>query len=192
MTPHSPDIHKVIDAYVALETDVQSTIANLFGNDCALCTSACCTPDICEESCDSAFLRAVRQRHEPEALFCDRFGWLSERGCALRSGRPPVCYGFFCNEIVEALSEHDKRVVRVLGRILSWVGERAIGQQHIVEPTDDAELQKLKSTRVLERIDLGHKALEGVNSDLNGDPVSETQLQAMQQVSNQPSLTRDM
>ncbi len=192
MTEAPPNIHDVIDAYVALELDIQSTIAGLFGQDCAICTSTCCTPDICEESCDSAFLRAVRQRYEPEALFCDRFGWLTERGCALRSGRPPVCYGFFCNEIIATLSEHDKRVIRVLGRILSWVGERAIGPQHIVEPTDDGELSKLKVGRVLERIDQGHEALAGVQNDLGGEPVTENQRDAMQRVSNQPSLTRDM
>lgn len=174
----------VIDAYVALESEVQQAISGLFGEVCALCTSTCCTPDICEESCDSAFLMAVRHRHNPDALFCDRFGWLTERGCALRNGRPPVCYGFFCNEIVDALSEQEKPVVRMLGRMLSWVGERAIGSQHLVEPTAGDALAGLKLNRILERVAVAREAFSGAREALNGDPVSAAAQKAMRQISS--------
>ena len=182
MTDTTITISDAIDTYVVLEADIQETISGLFGSVCALCTSTCCTPDICEESCDSAFLRAIRQRHEPNAMFCERFGWLTERGCALQRGRPPVCYGFFCNEIVEALSEEQRSAVRVLGRLLSWVGERAIGPQHIVEPMDDGALGNVKLSRLLQRIDVAREALGGVKETLNGEHVSEAGRKAMRQV----------
>jgi hypothetical protein len=182
MTDTPITISDAIDTYVALEEDIQAAISGLFGNVCALCTSTCCTPDICEESCDSAFLRAVRQRHEPDAMFCERFGWLTERGCALQHGRPPVCYGFFCNEIVEALSEQQRSVIRILGRLLSWVGERAIGPQHIVEPTNVGALGNVKLSLLLERIDVAREALSGVKAALNGEHVSEVGRKAMRQV----------
>ena len=174
----------VLKAYMALETEVQKTISGLFGNICALCTSTCCTPDICEESCDSAFLRLVRTNNSSDVTFCERFGWLTERGCALQYGRPPVCYGFFCNEILDALSDHDRETIRVLGRLISWVGERAIGSQHLVEPTDDDTLARIKIDHVFTRIAVASEALQGVRAALRHESVSEASRHAMQRILN--------
>ena len=188
---HPPTLPKtVLEAYATFEEDEREVISGLFGDVCALCTSTCCTPDICEESCDSAFLRALRMELAPGTTFCERFGWLTEKGCALQAGRPPVCYGFFCNEIVEALSARDREVLRVLGRLVSWVGERAIGSQHLVEPMDDAALADIKTDRVLSRIEIARSALRGVCDELANQPADDASLAAMQQI--QRSFTRDV
>ena len=168
---------------MGVEVAVRETIAELFGSSCALCTSTCCTPDICEESMDSAFLQAVRSVYEKNAFFCDRYGWLTESGCALRSGRPPVCYGFFCNEITDSLSEQERSIVRVLGRILSWVGERAIGQSHLVEILDIDDLGRMNCERITNRIAVAHLALDGVKRSLSDMPVDGAHSEAMHKVS---------
>ena len=173
----------MLKAYVELEGEVREYISGLFSGTCALCTSTCCTPDICEESLDSAFLKSVRSVYEPDAIFCDRYGWLTERGCALKCGRPPVCYGFFCNEIVDSLSERERDIIRVLGRIISWVGEKAYGGKHIVEIMDSEDLKKLNLERILKRIKVGHTALNGVEISLQNITVEKEQLDAMHQVS---------
>ncbi len=173
----------MLKAYVGLEGDVREYISDLFGSTCALCTSSCCTPDICEESLDSAFLKSVRSVYEPDALFCDSYGWIAERGCVLKCGRPPVCYGFFCNEIVDSLNNQERDVIRVLGRILSWVGEKAHGGKHLVEIMDDEDLKKLNLERILKRIKVAKMALGGVKKSLQDIAVEQEQLDAMHQVS---------
>jgi len=177
------EFNDMLKAYVELEGEVREYISGLFSGTCALCTSTCCTPDICEESLDSAFLKSVRSVYEPDAIFCDRYGWLTERGCALKCGRPPVCYGFFCNEIVDSLSERERDIIRVLGRIISWVGEKAYGGKHIVEIMDSEDLKKLNLERILKRIKVGHTALNGVEISLQNITVEKEQLDAMHQVS---------
>ena len=136
-------------------------IGGFFGHVCAMCTSVCCTPDICEESLDSAFLNRVRSVCGEKSLFCDRFGWLTERGCALACGRPPVCYGFFCNEILDALDSGCREDVRKLGRIISGVGERALGSRHLVE-LDEDDLRRLDWERLGRKIAAGRKMLDEI------------------------------
>jgi len=157
----------VLKEYSILEAEVQKTIKLLFGDMCALCTSTCCTPDICEESLDSAFLRELRSAYQKNTVFCDRYGWLTESGCALKCGRPPVCYGFFCNEIVDSLSDDEQGIVRVLGRIVSGVGEKAAGKRHLVEIMDTADLEQLNCERIIRRIEAARLTLADVRKELN-------------------------
>jgi len=177
------ELSKVIEAYADLERLVRDAISSLYGEVCALCTSSCCTPDICEESLDSAFLRALRESCESKPLFCDRYGWLTERGCGLQIGRPPVCYSFFCDEIRNALDDRERIIIAVLGRSLAWVGERAVGPVHLVEITDDASLSDVNVGRVLKRISIAHDALKGVREVLCNEPVSSSESRlAMQRI----------
>lgn len=175
-------VRDACQAYAALERDVQAVNTAFCGDVCALCTSTCCTPDICEESLQSPFLFQVRTCVDRDAVFNDRFGWLSERGCALCTGRPPVCYGFFCNEIIDALPESRRQIVRVLGRLLSWVGERASGGRHIVEISDAAALAQLNVARFHGRLDVARTALAGVTQWLRGAAVASRERRAMQTI----------
>ncbi len=176
-------LEALLKAYIALETDVQRTMAMLFSDTCAYCTSSCCTPDICEESLESAFLRHVRAKVATEVEFCDRFGWLTEKGCALPAGRPPVCYSYFCNEIVAALGENRDLVVHVLGKILSWVGEQAVGSKHLVELLDDEDINSIRIDHLVRRLEDGKTALLAVRSILGGGSVSNEERESMQRIS---------
>jgi len=173
----------MLRAYTKLEGEVREYISSLFSGTCMLCTSSCCTPDICEESLDSVFLKSVRAVYEPGALFCDSYGWLTERGCALKCGRPPVCYGFFCNEIVNSLSKRDHDAIMVLGRLLSWVGEKAFRGMHLVEIMDENELNSLKTERILKRLSIASLALDGVKNAIQNISVESGQLDAIRQIS---------
>ena len=179
----APTFKSALDGYAELESEIRTMISGLFGEVCALCTSSCCTPDICEESEYSAFLRAVRVAHGKPSAFCDRFGWLTERGCGLTVGRPPVCYGFFCNEILDSMQERERIILRVLGRLLSWVGERAAGTRHLVEFGDDASLSEINASRLIERIGVARTALLGVKSAFNTERLSLEQQDAVRRVS---------
>lgn len=176
------ELRAVLAAYADLEMRVRAMSTECYGEVCALCTSTCCTPDICEESVDSAFLRALRSTYENGALFCDRFGWLTEKGCALGVGRPPVCYRFFCDEIMDSLGDRERRIILVLGRLMVWVGERASGSRHLVEVMDDEGLKAIRADRVIKRIEIAREALAGIESMLGDAPVSAESAQAMQAI----------
>ncbi len=183
MSSKSPVSKEIMNEYSALESDVRVLVSGRLGPVCSLCTSCCCTPDICEESLDSAFLRWVRECGPSEILFCDRFGWLTTEGCGLSVGRPPVCYEYYCNEIVDSFSTQDRQVMRILGRLLTWVGARAVGNQHLVEiMDDDALIQGLDSKKLLSRLRIAREALCGVQNGLKGIAVSEAQSVAMKKI----------
>jgi len=176
------EFNDMLKAYVELEGEVREYISGLFSGTCALCTSTCCTPYICEESLASAFLKYVHSVYKPEVSFCDRYGWLTERGCALKCGRPPVCYGFFCDDILDSLSARERGIIRVLGRIISWVGEKAYAGKHIVEIMDSEDLNRINLEKMVSRLKVGKLALDGVKEAFGGDPIGDNQLAAMQQI----------
>jgi len=177
-----PELRDILKAYAELEVEVQKVTSGMFGDVCALCTSTCCTPDICEESLDSAFLRALREEYQKDAFFCDRYGWLTESGCVLRCGRPPVCYGFFCNDILDSLSPDQRSYVMILGRIVSWAGARAAGSRHLVEILDSEDLKDLNCERIYSRIAVARLALGGVAACIESKDCSEEQDAAMRKL----------
>jgi hypothetical protein len=176
-------LEEVLSEYAALESDVRAMVSGRLGAVCELCTSCCCTPDICEESLDSAFLRLMRDAHPSDTLFSERFGWLTAEGCGLSVGRPPVCYEFYCNEIVDSFSPQNRQLMRLLGRLLTWVGVRAVGSQHLVEIIDDdALVQGLDAEKLRTRLSVAREAFSGVQNRLSGIAVSEAQSAAMKRI----------
>ncbi|MCC7299484.1 MAG: hypothetical protein IT583_00185, partial [Verrucomicrobia bacterium] len=90
---------RLLGKYKELERDVQELVSAQCRDVCALCTACCCRADLCEEALESPFLHAAHGRDELES---DRYGFLTETGCSLEIGRPPVCYEFFCDELMAA------------------------------------------------------------------------------------------
>jgi len=171
-------------AYAELESDIRELQSGMFSDVCGLCTSCCCTPNICEESQDSAFLRQIQKTHAAGAMFCDRFGWLTEKGCALSVGRPPICYEFFCDDIIESIPEFERDWIRGLGRLIPWVGRRAVGPRHLVEVMEDEDLiLHLKVDRVMGRIAVARKAFSGAKKALRGMAASDDEQDAMREIS---------
>lgn len=137
-------LESILDAYIALENSVRQLQTHLFSETCGLCTACCCRADICEETVQSAFLSLLLKRQERTAgEMDDRYGWLDLHGCSLDYGRPPVCYAFFCDELLARLPDDETRwVIRILGRLMDYVGEHAVNDWHLVEimNLDDLEL----------------------------------------------------
>lgn len=134
--------------YVALEHDVQRLINDQCSMHCALCTACCCRADICEEALDSAFLRHLHGQQRHSITFSERFGWLTEYGCSLPIGRPPVCYEFFCDDLLARQPGEDHcRALKTLGALLNDVGRNALGAIHLVEITREEDLHRLSAAR---------------------------------------------
>lgn len=150
--------------YAALEREVQLLIESRCGFVCSNCLSACCCrTDLCEEAFDSAFLKKLHG-HEKESLqFSERYGWLNERGCSLTLGRPPICYEFFCDEVLHALpGEIHRYVLTTLGQLVSHAGEKAFGQKHLIEIRCDEELDQVDFENFLHQLNEARSALEHI------------------------------
>ena len=149
-----------MEAYAELEGSVQELMSQLFSETCGLCTACCCRVDICEEAVQSAFLSQLLKRQELDAKdLDDRYGCLDQSGCFLEYGRPPICYAYFCDQLLVRLPDDETRyVTRVLGRLMDYIGEKALNEWHLVEIMDSADLMKVDYDALSMRLDAAQQA----------------------------------
>ena len=142
------------EAYIELERQVARLMARMFGDLCGICTVCCCRADICEEALQSAFLsHLLRRQGLDETQIDDRFGWLETNGCRLEYGRPPICYAYYCDQLLERLPNDEARHgVLLLGHLVDHAGRNALGDRHLVEIPRAEDLEKVDFTTVLQRI----------------------------------------
>ncbi|MCU0856997.1 MAG: hypothetical protein MUC65_01150 [Pontiellaceae bacterium] len=151
-------LNHLLEEYADLERGVQGLISAQCRETCELCTARCCRADICEEALDSPFLQTLHGHTELES---DRCGFLTEYGCSLEIGRPPVCYEFFCEEILESQPDELHRdVLRILGRLPAFAGEQAHGKTHLVEIMQEDRLEKLNFQTLEKRLHQSFRMLE--------------------------------
>lgn len=148
----------VLNRYLELEHGVQELIREQCGASCALCTAFCCRADLCEEALESPFLCALHGRTE---LDSDAYGFRTESGCALTAGRPPVCYEFFCDDLLaDQPDEAHRDALRKLGRLPGHAGERACEGAALAELRQASQLHRLEFHRLGQQLDEAQEALE--------------------------------
>jgi hypothetical protein len=149
-----------LEAYAELERSIQELMGQLFSETCGLCTACCCRVDICEEAPQSAFLSRLLKRQELDAKdLDDRYGWLDQNGCSLEYGRPPICYAYFCDQLLVRLPDDETRyVTRVLGRLMDYIGENALNNWHLVEIMNSDDLMKVDFDVLSMRLDEAQQA----------------------------------
>lgn len=157
-------IESIIHPYIELECAVRELMGQLVSHTCGMCTACCCRVDICEETLQSAFLALLLKDQELGAKdLDDRYGWLDQRGCSLDYGRPPICYAYFCDQLLARLPDDDARLAtRVLGQLLHHVGRNALGEWHLVEIRNSDDLEKVDFDAILERMDEAQTALGAI------------------------------
>lgn len=155
-------LEKLLQDYAALESEIRTLMSHLFSGTCGMCTACCCRADICEEATESAFLALLLQKQGLDEKDMDeRYGWLDLHGCSLQYGRPPVCYAFFCDELLARLPDHETRFsAGVLGKLLHHIGQKALGGWHLVEIMDPADLEKINFERIFQRLKESQSAFE--------------------------------
>lgn len=173
-----------IIAYGELELDVQRKISGLLNEFCANCTECCCRVDICEEAEESLFLRMVRDEFEQEKHLSDQYGFLSETGCCLECGRPPVCYEFICDGIALSLDEPSREALTALCKLIDYIGQRAAGQLHLAEILSENDLEKIDCHKVLGRIRKAETVLEHVEQFLETGTLSAETRRLFHQIGN--------
>lgn len=149
-----PSLESFLNDYAALESRIRAVMLRLFSETCGMCTACCCRVDICEEAHQSAFLSLLLSKQGLSASdMDDRFGWLDLHGCSLKVGRPPICYAFFCDELLARLPDDQSRwVTKILGRLIDYVGEDAANGVHLVEISSPSDLERLDITILTDRL----------------------------------------
>jgi len=169
--PVNSHLKHLLEEYAALECGVQELVSAQCREVCELCTACCCRADLCEEALESPFLCAV---HGKDELDSDRYGFLTETGCALETGRPPVCYEFFCDELQAAQpDELHRSVLLILGRLPAYAGEKAHGDAHLAEIMQVEELDHLAFQRLEKQMRNAREALDCIRAFYNDGTLPE-------------------
>ena len=85
------DLEQILKDYAALETEINEFSSDLWFQWCSDCAEVCCKKVYCRETSESPFLILLLQKHYADPFFhLNHKGWLSEAGCKLTVGRPPV------------------------------------------------------------------------------------------------------
>lgn len=138
-------LEKMLTAYAELEGSIRTLMTELFSDTCGMCTACCCRADICEEATGSAFLSLLLKKQGlAEQDMDEKYGWLDLHGCSLEYGRPPICYAYYCDQLLSRLPDDESRFsARILGNLMQHIGENALGGWHLVEIMDSKDLEKL-------------------------------------------------
>ena len=168
------ELSQILKEYTAFETEVRCRISERCAPYCSVCEHVCCRPEYCRENIDSPFLTQVSSQTRrsfcsgetlPNTAGCARAGWLTSTGCALSTGRPPVCYQFSCKKITGSLPDDQQRYLfRVLSELVPHIGKRAFGGRHLVEIMDAATLERININRFRRQLAEARKALDAIRS----------------------------
>lgn len=155
-------LDNLIKLYAEIELGVQELMRDRSGPVCAQCTCVCCRADICEEAIESPFLKKV---HKQADLFSDQYGFLTQTGCGLETGRPPVCHEYFCNDqFYYQPDDQHADVLKVLGALVSHAGRNADGEIHLVEIMQEEKLGTLDFRALESQFKESFDALEVIRS----------------------------
>ena len=154
----SDTLKKFIERYIELESAVQALVREQCIGLCKQCTQNCCATMICEEAIESPFLKQVHQQTD---RFSNQFGFHSETGCTLPIGRPPVCYEYFCADLIYLQPDavHEK-VLRTLGALPNHSLRNALGEAPLTEIMNEADFGKINFQRLEKQLDESFQALE--------------------------------
>ena len=180
------DLEQILKDYAALETEINEFSSNLWFQWCSDCTEVCCKKVYCRETSESPFLILLLQKHYADPFFhLNHKGWLSEAGCKLTVGRPPVCYEFLCGHILDDQPTRIQRYAMiVLAKLIDHIGKRALGSRHLIEIMDPAKLKNVKYSRFEKRLSEARNAIEVVQSIFSGDKLEDDALKILSKISN--------
>ncbi len=124
------------------------------------------------------------KNHSPEVSYSTQKAWLSEAGCKLSVGRPPVCYEFLCANILDAQQTGMQRYAMiVLSKLISHIGKKALGSRHLIEVMDPADLKKVRYSRFEKRLSEARNAFDVVQLFFRGHKLENDALKVLSKIS---------
>ena len=150
----NPKLVIAIQKYKDLEQVITNSILKICQPFCSGCQGVCCREEMCRESLDSIWLSMIRiSNGHSIRSYSDSRGWLTDSGCALETGRPPVCHEFLCNKIISGLEGTPlKTIADDLGRLINLVGKSIGGKNHLVTLETKQELQRVNYDKFIKAL----------------------------------------
>ena len=182
------ELTKILKEYAAFETEVRQLMANFCAPHCSICEQVCCRPEYCHENIDSPFLALLSSQVQQITAYSAEGGWLASTGCALSTGRPPVCYQFNCKKVFDSLPDDNHRyVLGVLSELVPYIGKRALGTTHLVEIMKVSQLEQVDINRFRKRLTEARQALKAVRSFAGNRRLPDSALEALKQIKPRPA-----
>lgn len=177
------ELDSILKQYSSFEIRIGRAIDDICTKHCSVCSSVCCKPEFCRETIESSFLSLLNKKFYPVSEYSKKNGWLTETGCILSAGRPPVCYEYFCKSIMEVQPDDMHRyAINVLSMLVTHIGKHALGRRHLIEILDENELKKLKITRFRKQLNEAEAAFNAFKSYIKNECLDKTSLQAFEKI----------
>jgi hypothetical protein len=178
------ELEQILQNYAAFETEVRVFSSELWFQWCSNCRQVCCKSVYCRETIESPFLYLLLQKHSHHISFNTQKDWLSQTGCKLSVGRPPVCYEFLCGNILDAQQTGMQRYAMIiLSKLISHIGKRALGPRHLIEVMEPADLKKTRYSRFEKRLSEARNAFDVVQLFFRGDKLEDDALKVLSKIS---------
>ncbi len=172
-----PNLDNFIRQYLDFEKKVKATMIAICGPHCRGCTKVCCREELCRETIEAPFLYLLHEKSLPSTSYSSGKGWLTNTGCALSSGRAPVCYHFLCTDILAAQdTQLDRYMLEVLAALINHIGKNALGNRHLVEILNLDDLYRVKLLRFSKKLCEAQAAFNAVEAYLNTRCVDENNI----------------
>ncbi len=178
------ELEHILIAYATFESEVRVFSSELWFQWCSNCREVCCKSVYCRETSESSFLFLLLKKHSHQVSNGTQKDWLSEAGCKLSVGRPPVCYEFLCANILNDQQTGMQRYAMiVLSKLVSHIGKRALGSRHLIEVMDPADLKKIKYSRFQKRLSEARNAFDVVQLFFSGHKLENEALKVLSKIS---------
>jgi len=180
------ELEHILREYAAFESEVRVFSSKLWFQWCSNCREVCCKAVYCREAFESPFLCLLLKKHSHQDSNSTQKDWLSEAGCKLSVGRPPVCYEFLCGTILDARQTGMQRYAMiVLAKLICHIGKRALGSRHLIEVMDLADLKKVRYPRFEKRLSEARNAFDVVQLFFRGHKLENDSLKVLSKISKQ-------
>jgi hypothetical protein len=178
------ELEQILKYYAAFESEVRVFSSELWFPWCSNCREVCCKPVYCRETPESPFLFLLLKKYSHRVFNSPQKTWLSETGCKLAIGRPPVCYEFLCATILEAQQPGIHRYAMiVLAKLISHIGKRALGSRHLIEVMDPDDLKKIRYSRFQKRLTEARNAFDVLQLFFKGHKIEVDALKVLSKIS---------
>ncbi len=173
-------LNTYLEQYAKLERGVRELVHAKANALCEQCTRCCCDVIICREAMDSPFLTQVHRQTE---RFSERDGFLTETGCALQQGRPPVCYTYFCDDhFYHQPDELHAEVLKVLGTLLQYATQNALDDTPLEDVTDETLLEQIDFQSLEKQLQESSRALEIIRAFYRNGILSEASFDCLRRI----------
>jgi hypothetical protein len=178
------ELEHILREYAAFESEVRVFSSELWFQWCSNCREVCCKAVYCRETNESPFLCLLLKKYSHQVTNYTQKAWLSEAGCKLSVGRPPVCYEFLCGTILDARqTEIQRYAMIVLAKLICHIGKRALGSRHLIEVMDLADLKKVRYSRFEKRLSEARNAFDVLQLFFSGHKLETDALRFLSKIS---------